>query len=325
MHDRDILVPCDDSVVRVVDRCRTAHPSIPRLRPAAGRTARRRASDARRRRRSEEHAGRRRGQVRVAEPAHRRHGRPRHAVGLRRGAAAPARAHRRRAPKSWSPTPSRDTARRRGRAARRGTARPVRAASPRAHRGGDGRARTRRLPSRCSGFAFDGTGYGPDGAVWGGEVLLADYKGYRRLAQLEVRAAGRWRPQRVRPYRMALAHLWAAGLPWDADLAPVRACPRRRAPGAAPPTRDRTRHVRRPPAWAGCSMRWLRWPGVRQDGGVRGAGRDRTRRAEPRRTTTAARTVRLRRRHRVRGHGDRPRARAVSRGRPTSAPACAPA
>ena len=35
------------------------------------------------------------------------------------------------------------------------------------------------------GFAFDGTGYGPDGAIWGGEVLLADYKGFRRLAHLK--------------------------------------------------------------------------------------------------------------------------------------------
>ena len=32
--------------------------------------------------------------------------------------------------------------------------------------------------------AFDGTGYGTDGAIWGGEVLLADYHGFRRLAHL---------------------------------------------------------------------------------------------------------------------------------------------
>ncbi len=75
------------------------------------------------------------------------------------------------------------------------------------------------------GFAFDGTGYGPDGAVWGGEVLLADYKGYRRLAQLKYVPLAGGDVSVLRPYRMALAHLWAAGLGWDVDLPPVQACP----------------------------------------------------------------------------------------------------
>ncbi|MDT5161591.1 MAG: hydrogenase maturation protein HypF, partial [Mycobacterium sp.] len=75
------------------------------------------------------------------------------------------------------------------------------------------------------GFAFDGTGYGTDGAVWGGEVLLANYKGFQRLAQLKYVPMPGGDISVLRPYRMALAHLWAAGMAWDPDLAPVAACP----------------------------------------------------------------------------------------------------
>jgi hydrogenase maturation protein HypF len=79
--------------------------------------------------------------------------------------------------------------------------------------------------SEVLGFAFDGTGYGTDGAVWGGEVMLANYKGFQRLAQLKyVPLAGGDISVR-RPYRMSLAHLWAAGIAWDPDIAPVAACP----------------------------------------------------------------------------------------------------
>ena len=34
------------------------------------------------------------------------------------------------------------------------------------------------------GVCFDGTGFGTDGAIWGGEVLIADYDGFRRAAHL---------------------------------------------------------------------------------------------------------------------------------------------
>ena len=75
------------------------------------------------------------------------------------------------------------------------------------------------------GFAFDGTGYGPDDAIWGGEVLLADYKGYRRRSHFKYVPLPGGDVSVLRPYRMALSHLWAAGLGWDEDLPPVRACP----------------------------------------------------------------------------------------------------
>src|SRR3954470_2666788 len=75
------------------------------------------------------------------------------------------------------------------------------------------------------GIAFDDAGHGDDTAVWGGEVLVADYDDYERLAHLAyVPLAGGDATVR-RPYRMALAHLHAAGVPWSEDLPCVKVAP----------------------------------------------------------------------------------------------------
>ena len=61
------------------------------------------------------------------------------------------------------------------------------------------------------GVKFDGTGYGTDGAVWGGEFLVGDYRGLRRAGQRS--AGGRPGGDRAirEPWRMAAAHLADAG------------------------------------------------------------------------------------------------------------------
>lgn len=78
---------------------------------------------------------------------------------------------------------------------------------------------------RVIGIAFDGTGHGDDGAAWGGEVLVAGYASFHRAAHLGYAALAGGDASVLRPYRMALAHLYAAGIPWDGDLPAVAACP----------------------------------------------------------------------------------------------------
>ncbi len=78
------------------------------------------------------------------------------------------------------------------------------------------------------GVSFDGTGYGEDGAIWGGEFLFANYggrptdvipeRGYARLAHLAYMPLPGGDAAVRKPARTALAYLWESGLDWDAEL-----------------------------------------------------------------------------------------------------------
>jgi len=65
------------------------------------------------------------------------------------------------------------------------------------------------------GSIYDGTGYGTDGTIWGGELLVGDLAGFRRAGALTpVRLPGG--SQAIRqPWRMACAWMQAAGLAVD--------------------------------------------------------------------------------------------------------------
>jgi hydrogenase maturation protein HypF len=70
------------------------------------------------------------------------------------------------------------------------------------------------------GVAWDGTGYGLDGHIWGGEVFAGDYRGFRRAAHLEYLPMPGGEAAIRNPWRLALGyvHALAGELP---DLAGV--------------------------------------------------------------------------------------------------------
>jgi hydrogenase maturation protein HypF len=72
------------------------------------------------------------------------------------------------------------------------------------------------------GVAFDGTGYGDDGAIWGGEFLIADYANYTRAFHLAYVPLPGGDAAAREPWRIALAWLDRAGVDGADDLPPVQ-------------------------------------------------------------------------------------------------------
>lgn len=71
------------------------------------------------------------------------------------------------------------------------------------------------------GVIFDGTGYGTDGKIWGGEFLIGDYSGFKREAQLEYCPLPGGDRAVEEPYRVALALLQAAHGSFEGSELPV--------------------------------------------------------------------------------------------------------
>ncbi len=62
------------------------------------------------------------------------------------------------------------------------------------------------------GLSLDGTGYGTDGRIWGGEVLIARLDGFERFAHLDYVPMPGGEAAIREPWRMAMGVLHAAGL-----------------------------------------------------------------------------------------------------------------
>jgi hydrogenase maturation protein HypF len=65
---------------------------------------------------------------------------------------------------------------------------------------------------RLIGLSFDGTGYGMDGAIWGGEILLTSYADFERVAHLEYLPLPGGDSAIRHPWRIAVGYAHALGL-----------------------------------------------------------------------------------------------------------------
>jgi len=65
------------------------------------------------------------------------------------------------------------------------------------------------------GIAYDGTGYGTDKAIWGGEIFLADYSKFERLFHLNYMPLPGGDAAIKHPIRIAYAYLLKSGIAPD--------------------------------------------------------------------------------------------------------------
>ena len=86
------------------------------------------------------------------------------------------------------------------------------------------------LDGRVIGIALDGTGYGLDGKVWGGEVLICDYLGLERIAHLNYIPMPGGSSAISEPRRMAISYLFRhfGRAFWNLDIPFVRGLDRHR-------------------------------------------------------------------------------------------------
>ncbi|MEN6394073.1 MAG: carbamoyltransferase HypF, partial [Anaerolineaceae bacterium] len=80
------------------------------------------------------------------------------------------------------------------------------------------------IPSttKVIGLSFDGTGYGTDGAIWGGEIFIADYKNFDRLYHLKYFKLPGGDMAIRNPARIAVAYLFQSDIDLDNRIPSVQ-------------------------------------------------------------------------------------------------------
>jgi len=72
------------------------------------------------------------------------------------------------------------------------------------------------------GICLDGTGYGMDNQIWGGEILIGGYQMFQRKYHLEYMPLPGGDSAILHPNRIAAAYLWKLGLPWDDHISAIK-------------------------------------------------------------------------------------------------------